>query len=194
MKTFITGLIIMISPLLSLAHNPLSARYHFVAGEHASLLTINLSQAGVNQVLSKKYDQEELATANQKQFEELIVDYVKRNFSLTIDQKPFELEQGGIKRGSHQTDLRFVLPPVTTKADRIDIDIPAFRENGNHQTIFSFEIFGEKDKVILNSSNNNQSVIYPHNTSSLDGLWWVPLGGALIIIAGLFSFSTKESL
>jgi len=46
MKIFVIGLIWIVSPNSSFGHNPLSARYRLEAGEGASLLTINLSQYG----------------------------------------------------------------------------------------------------------------------------------------------------
>ena len=83
----------LISPFITLAHNPLSAKYHLNAGQKASILTIQLSQDGVNQVLIEKYGKEKINTIEQKEFKELIVDYIKSNFNLSINQETVELKK-----------------------------------------------------------------------------------------------------
>ncbi len=163
------------------SHNPLSARYHLEAGEEVSLLTINLSQDGVNQILLKQYSKKELDNMSQKQFEELIVDYIKSNFSLSIGQQEIKLKEGGIKLGSHQTDLKFVLPPVSSEVQEMDLSIPAFKENDQHQTIFSYNINGRNDHLILSSDNNYQStIIPPMSTQANSRIWFVLIGLGLV--------------
>lgn len=185
MKNLIIGLIVMVSPFLSFGHNPLSARYHFEAGENTSLLTINLSQDGVNHLLSKIVSPEKLKTITSVELKELIVDYIKSNFNLSIDKEQIELKKGGIKLGSHQTDLKFVLPPFSKEAQKIDIHIPAFKENGNHQTIFSYTIKGKSDHLILRSSNDFQSTILLSAASNTNSwLWFILIG--LVSLSSVF--------
>lgn len=183
-KIMISGLILVISPSYALGHNPLSARYHLEAGEQASLLTVNLSQDGVNQALLQTHDQQELEGMDQKQFEELIVDYVKRNFSLSVNDQEITLQKGGIKLGSHQTDLKFVLPAFTEQIEHIDVDIPAFNENENHQTIFSYNIAGRAEHVILSLNNNYKSSInFQIAAASANSyLWLISLGVISLIV------------
>jgi hypothetical protein len=45
-----------------------------------------------------------------------------------------------------------VLPPFSKKTEIMDIHIPAFKENENHQTIFSYNLYGIADHIILNIS------------------------------------------
>lgn len=148
-----TGLILGISPVTVFAHNPLSAKYRFEAGEPSSLLTIQLSQRGVDHALIKKYSQEYLDSLNPQAFEELIVKYVKTNFYLAIDGKRLELGAGGIRYGSHQTDLKFVMPAVSGNARKLKIGISAFAENGHHQSIFSYDYYGKEGYLILSQQN-----------------------------------------
>ncbi len=188
MRIFIIGLICIISPLLSFGHNPLSAKYHIEAGEHASLLSVSLSQDGVNHVFSKKYGKERFSEMNRKEFEELLVDYIKKNFNLSIDGKEIKLSQGGIKLGSHQTDLKFVLPPLPQKIGKIEVDIPAFKENKNHQTIFSYKTKGVTNHVILSSSNDYQSTINLQAADTNAWLWLILIGGIILVIMIFLKF------
>jgi len=186
----------LISPLLSFGHNPLSARYHFEAGENASLLTINLSQDGVNNFLSKKFDREELSNFSGKELEIIIVEYIKDNFSMSAEGKKIELDKGGIKLGNHQTDLKFVLPPFSNSVDDFDIDISAFKENSNHQTIFSYKIFEKNDHVILSNLNDYKSTVSLSSIqqSSSSFSYAFILGGIGILVLLAFGFMRKQSL
>jgi len=199
-RYFIIGLFFIVSPIFSLAHNPLSSRYHLEAGEQASLLSINLSQDGVNSVMLKKYGKEKLEGSNQKEFEELIVDYIKSNFNLIINGKKISLKKGGIKSGSHQTDLKFVLPPILKETKKIDINIPAFKENENHQTIFSYNINGKSDHKILSLQNDYQSTLIfgaavsETSNSSNSWLWFILVGliSVISIILLKVNFGSKN--
>lgn len=183
MKMLLIGLAIWVSPFLSFGHNPLSARYHLEAGEHASLLTVNLSQEGVNYALLAKYSKAEIAELSQNAWEEIIVDYIKRNFHLSIDGKEITLKKGGIKLGSHQTDLKFVLPPLSSEIRKIDIDIPAFKENDQHQTIFSYGIYQKLGHEILRDENQYRSIITLQKAAVPTWVWFV-----LIAIVGFVAF------
>ena len=68
-----------------LGHNPLSSRYHLKADASVSMLTIHLSQDGVNQLFVNTYGKEYFENLDTTEFKELIVTYVKDNFNLTID-------------------------------------------------------------------------------------------------------------
>ncbi len=176
-KYLLIGLIILVSPLYCFGHNPLSAKYQVVAGENASLLTINLSQNGVNQALINKYGKQQLTALSKKEFEELMVAYIKDNFSLSIDDENIELKTGGIKPGSHQTDLKFVLPPISKNAQRLNISIPAFAENKNHQTIFYYQLYGKQNHVILSDLNDYQSSIELSPSAHISNwVWMAPIG------------------
>lgn len=159
MKSLVIGILICLSGITVNAHNPLSSKYHLETSIDASLLTINLSQDGVNQVLINEYGRDYTEKLDQKEFKELIINYVKKNFTLTIDGKLIELGQGGIRLGSHQTDLKFIIKTVSKKINTIQVEIPAFKENGAHQTIFSYTINGKNDKVILCNKNDYKSKI-----------------------------------
>ncbi len=158
MKQFILFLF-LISPLIIFGHNPLSARYSLKAGVQASILNINLSQVGINQLLLKKYGVNKLNQINSIELKELIVDYIKNNFHFSINEKAIPLKNGGIRLGNHQTDLRFMLPAIANDVEDFFVHIPAFQENNNHQTIFSYQLSGKQNRVILGKKNNYQASV-----------------------------------
>jgi len=173
MKSFILGMICIISPFISFGHNPLSAKYHLEAGEKVSLLTINLSQDGVNQAMLKNYSEQQLAAMTENSFKELIVNYIKSNFNMTFDNQKIPLGQGGVKLGNHQTDLKFVLPATPHNIEKINIEITAFEENGNHQTIFSYKTKMTSGYEILSTKNNFKSTISVSNKKTSNSLFWI---------------------
>jgi len=194
MKNIWIGMIIMISPFLSFGHNPLAAKYNLEAGAQASLLTINLSQNGVNQALLKKYSKEKLEEMSQQEWKELIVDYIKNNFSLSFDKKEIQLKKGGIKLGSHQTDLKFVLPPVSKNIETIDIHIPAFQENEHHQTIFYYNLNGNADHAILSSLNNYQITIqFSTQAQASSQFWYILIAFSTLILIFLIKKNTEPN-
>ncbi len=135
------------------AHNPLSALYYLEVKEHMSVLTINLSQDGLHKALKKQYPQKDLEAMFDKEYKKLAVNYIKENFELSINGRDIKLLEGGIKLGSHQTDLKFVISTLPNEFDTMDVSIKAFSENGQHQTIFSLFLNGTTSKVILNQNN-----------------------------------------
>lgn len=123
------------------------------------MLTISLSQSGVNHLLSAKLGADEYASINAAELEKQLANYITANFALTIDGQVVKPDKGGIKLGSHQTDLKFVLPPLPKDTKDIEIYIPAFQETENHQTIFSYFINGKTDHVILSARNDFRTTL-----------------------------------
>jgi hypothetical protein len=187
MKIILIGLMFLFSPFFLLGHNPLSARYQLDAGENSSLLTINLSQSGLNQAMIKEYSKIQLDSLDEKEYKELIVEYIKSNFSLTIDQEELPIETGGIKLGDHQTDLKFVLAPILKNVKRIDINISAFKKNKEHQTIFFYHIYDKQDHVVLDPENNYKTAIQLIETPGQSNKWIrLSIIGVGLIIATLY--------
>ncbi|MDP5078103.1 MAG: hypothetical protein NWQ19_08410 [Nonlabens sp.] len=196
-KTLIR-LIFIISPLLMWSHNPLSSTYNLEIGANASLVSINLSQDAVNSALLKTHALSYLNGLERNEFEELVVAYVKANFNLTIDGTQIMLEKGGVKLGSHQTDLKFVLPPYPKKINDITIYIPAFKENGKHQTIFRYTVYDKQSRVILSQDNDYRAeiVITPAEPGLLGHKWFAYSVVAVLVLLAFvmiyLKFRTKK--
>lgn len=149
----------MFFSLTTFGHNPLSAHYRLINDGRVSMLTINLSQSGINNLLFKSFGEEEANKLSRQGLSELIVWYVKQNSKIYVDEKLISLGEGGVKIGSHQTDLKFVLSPLSIDARNIRVVITAFRDNGRHQTIFSYAFPNVTGKVILSQKNNYSAII-----------------------------------
>jgi len=192
MKNLIIGWLFFMSPSVALAYNQVSAKYYLEAGVKASILNINLSQDAINKILLKKYGARKINQMDQKQFKDLIVDYIKSNFYFSIDKKKMELKEGGIKLSNYQIDLNFVLPPLPKEMEELFIHIPAFKENDHHQTIFSYNLFGKIDKVILGITNNYKSTINLNNQPHSYNRLWTPFCSLLSVVAVIFLILKKE--
>lgn len=184
MQVVLTCLLIMGGTSTVAAHNPLSARYHFEAGSLASELTINLSQDGLNKALLEHHERQILEELSRQSFKELIVAYVKDNINLSINGRSLKLGAGGIKLGDHQTDLRFVLPAFRESIDEIDVNISAFRENDQHQTVFSYEVEGKTGHVILQESNDYDTTIVLHASGDNSIFYLLALAGGITLLLG----------
>lgn len=171
MKRILIVLVCCLIPCLSLAHNALSARYFLEATNQGSLLTINLSQTEVNHVMMLRFDKDYLEKLSLKEWKELVVNYIKEGFVLKIDGKKIELGKGGIRLGDHQTDLKFVLNPISEHTKNIFVHITSFQENRDHQTIFVYKIGSKKNKVILSKRNQYKSKISLKETKQSPLLW-----------------------
>jgi hypothetical protein len=80
-----------------------------------------------------------------------------------------------------------VLPAFPEPIDKIDVHIPAFRENDHHQTIFSYAVDGEAGHVILREDNDfRATVAFQSSVLSTDYSLLVVLGGVVLLLGLLF--------
>jgi len=135
------------------AHNPLSASFFLESKENFGILNISVSQTGLHEVIKKKFSEKDVEKLSIDEYKKIVVQYLKENFSLTIDNNNISLLDGGIKLGNHQTDIKFITSELPFQFENILVKIDAFRENNDHQTIFSISLNGYKDKVILGQNN-----------------------------------------
>ncbi|ADV51206.1 hypothetical protein I2486_19515 [Cellulophaga sp. E16_2] len=146
-----------------LAHNSLSALYYLELKDNLGILSISVSQDGLNEALKKQYLAENFTAITTEKYKELAVRYIKDHFDLMLNNEVFLLNDGGIKLGSHQTDFKFLTDNLPRDIRTITISIDAFRENKEHQTIFSVALGTLKDKVILNVDNDYKATLHVEN-------------------------------
>ena len=182
---------LLLTPLFLLAHNPLSAKYYLEHSPKGTFINIYLSQDGVNQAMIQKYGAPMLQQQNPLAFKQLIVDYIKTNFELTANGQTVALREGGIKLGNHQTDLKFILTPLPPNVQELNIHVPAFQENAQHQTIFSYNINNHINKVILNEQNNYQAIVTIGAPNAMFPNWWM-IGAAALVFLSIFLFVLKK--
>ncbi|WP_397363151.1 hypothetical protein [Olleya sp. R77988] len=174
------------------AHNPLSAMYYLEVKEDLGILNISLSQTGLNEALKKHYSSSNVVELSAIEYKQLAVRYLKENFNLNINGETIVLSEGGIKLGNHQTDAKFIVKDLPKTFKTLNIDINAFKENKNHQTVFSVLLNGNTSKVVLNKNKDyTASVVFKKglmvtNTSSFNTnyLWF-------IVIIPVFLFGKK---
>ena len=151
------------------AHNPLSAMYYLEVKDNTGILNISLSQVGFQEALTKYYPDTELDKLSEVEYKQLAVAYVKDNFYLRVNGDRIYLLNGGLKLGNHQTDLKFITDKLPKDFSTLDITISAFAENEHHQSIFSWSLNGETDKVILTENNGySASVEFDDNEMILE--------------------------
>jgi hypothetical protein len=160
MQKILLGLLLLISPLFLLAHNPLSAMYRLEPKNDGGVLHVFLTQAAVNKALVAIHGTDFMNTVSEKEFKELIVSYIKENFKLAINNVDIQLKKGGIRYGSHETDLTFITSEIPTVINNVALEITSFKNNEYHQTIFYLrKNDGTNEKIILNSKNNFKTKI-----------------------------------
>ncbi|WP_158977533.1 hypothetical protein [Cellulophaga sp. L1A9] len=160
MQKILLGLLLLISPLFLLAHNPLSAMYRLETKNDGGVLHVFLTQAAVNKALVAIHGTDVMNTVSEKEFKELIVSYIKENFKLAINNVDIQLKKGGIRYGSHETDLTFITSEIPTVINNVALEITSFKNNEYHQTIFYLrKNDGTNEKIILNSKNNFKTKI-----------------------------------
>lgn len=119
------------------------------------LVEMNFAQAGVDAAMIEEYGKQRLEELDKKSYQNLVVDYVKSNFNLTIDGKDITLGSGGIMLGSHQTDLKFILPEIPLQPIEAQVHIPMFGNTPDHTNLFRVYRGGKNlKKFFLNEESD----------------------------------------
>lgn len=150
------------------AHNPLSARYYLEVNDDINILNIYLSQYGLHEAIKKQFSDVNFETIDEIEYKTLVVNYIKGNFNLQINGEVVQLLDGGLKLGTHQTNLKFVTSKLPRILNTLDVSIKAFSENKEHQTIFSTSINGKTSKVILKESNDYRASMIIENDTMIE--------------------------
>lgn len=189
-KKYILRFILLIGPLVLSAHNPLSAKFYLKVDQEASILTINLSQGGVHALMKKLYG-DKVNEMGADEYKKALVQYVKSHCHISFAGQQINLKQGGIKLGSHQTDLKFLVDMPTAVDGSLKAHIPAFSENGNHQTIFVYDFHGTKNKIILSNKNGYKGEVVIGEPSVADFTFYALLALGLAALACLWLLFAK---
>jgi hypothetical protein len=120
-----------------------------------SVWTIHLSfsRIGANYSMSE-FLKTDLTTLEASRFKEKLVQYVRSNLKLSVDDTSIPIGPGGIKLGNHQTDLRFFIPDFPPEYEQISLSIPLFNENANQHTIVRFSDGIDEIRKVLSHANN----------------------------------------
>lgn len=185
-RLFLTKALMAVVVYTAAAHNPLTAKMELVAAkDEGAIISVFLSQDGLHGALEHN-SQETLSSLDVEAYKRLAVQYVKQHISIHADGTKLVLGQGGIRLGSHQTDLRFAIDnyPASTKV--LELNVPAFSENEGHHTAFWWKTAGTRSKVVLSPGNDYQASISLDNSVVREpaAKWWIAvlLAVALVLV------------
>lgn len=85
----------------------------------------------------------------------MIIKYFKKSISiLSKNGEKIKLGEGGIKLGTHQISLKFILEDFPKVTSGLKVMIDSFSENANQINILRLLINGEKRKYFLKKTND----------------------------------------
>jgi len=191
---------ILLIALLSLlswngwAHNPLTAKVELnTKDSEISVVNIYLSQTGLHQALLKYFDKTDISALSTTAYKKLAAQYIKEHIQLVADGTPLVIGEGGIKLGSHQTDLKFLIKNFPKNIHQLQANIDIGKENGNHHTIFLWQQKEGQSKVVLSERNQFQTQlevgeIIVEDTTQLNKQW---MGLGLLLVTIVSGFLVK---
>ncbi|MEP5614086.1 MAG: hypothetical protein ABJP45_17675 [Cyclobacteriaceae bacterium] len=118
------------------------------------IIEMAFAQATIDAEMLRFHTKEELEEFPRKEYQDKVVEYVRDHFSLIVDGRNVALQDGGIMLGSHQTNLKFVLPEIPDQPRHMEAFLPMFGTSYNHTNIFRiYRGEGTMTKFFLSSDN-----------------------------------------
>ena len=149
----------MLSCVLSIAyaHNAKIATYTLRDTGSGWYIEMSFAQASIDAMMDKKLGGN-LDDIELDEYKHEVFEYIKENFELEVNGRNIPLGDGGIMLGSHQTDLKFVIPTLPDHPESMMVHIPAFRDAYNHTNIFRIYRGGDQlHKFFLSADNDFES-------------------------------------
>ena len=140
-----------------IAHNSKIATYTLRDTGSGWFIEMNFAQAAIDAQMLKMYGEEQLAEISDEEYKKLFLDYLRGNFDFEVDGKKVNLVSGGILLGSHQTDVKFVLPEIPARPKNMSIFLPMFEEVHNQTNLFRIYRGGDRFTKFFLSADNNFS-------------------------------------
>ncbi|MEP1097535.1 MAG: hypothetical protein ABJG78_20630 [Cyclobacteriaceae bacterium] len=118
------------------------------------IIEMAFAQATIDAEMLRSHSKEELEKLPRSEYQDRIVEYVRDHFNLIVDGRNIVLQDGGIMLGSHQTNLKFVLPEIPDRPMKMEAFLPMFGASYNHTNIFRiYRGEGTMTKFFLSSEN-----------------------------------------
>lgn len=177
------------------AHNPNTSSVVVSPINGVWVIQYTISQEGANIALNEFYKDVDLQNITQTEYKKLYIKYIKEHTSLVVNNTKISLASGGIKLGSHQTDMKFLLPNFPKDFSDIQLKLNIFKENKGQHTVVKFTENDKSFRKVLNH-DNNFSVAFKNTKTAFVGdndkehshtLQYV-LGGLAIILLGGFIY------
>ncbi|WP_422361050.1 hypothetical protein [Reichenbachiella sp.] len=202
MKRIIAIILLIGSTVFNtVAHNAKIATFTLRDTGAGWLVEMNFAQAGVDATMIEIHGSEKLENLDKKSYQNLIVEYVKSNFNLKVDGEVIKLKNGGIMLGSHQTDLKFVLPEMPPHPGEAQIYIPMFGNTYNHTNLFRIYRGGKNITKFFLSEDNGFNVdlnftpigiVAVEKEPRADQFFMLSGGGLMLAIVMVIAFSRKK--
>lgn len=140
---------------IAIAHNAKIATYTLRDTGTGWFIEMNFAQTAIDAQMLKLYDSDELIDMSTDEYKKLFLKYLSENFHLRVDGEKVEFISGGILLGSHQTDVKFVLPEIPDNPEQMSIYLPMFEDIYNQTNLFRiYRGGGNFTKFFLSADNN----------------------------------------
>lgn len=182
-----------------IAHNAKIATFTLRDTGSGWFIEMNFAQAGVDAAMIHEYGEKKLNQIDRDLYKELFLNYIREHFSLMVDAEKIAFTDGGIKLGSHQTDVKFILPSID-HPQLIEVDLPMFHQAYNQTNIFRIYRGGAQlTKFFLSEDNDfyvriekiDGQFIQSGRVNS--GFTSIVLGGVVFLTIGMMVFSLRKS-
>ncbi|HCX22174.1 MAG: hypothetical protein CMB80_03875 [Flammeovirgaceae bacterium] len=146
------------------AHNPAIASFNIRQLEHVWIIEGSFAQSGLHAAVEKVHPG--IVAENSNSYKQAIAEYVKSHIEITrADGSNWALGEGGVRLGSHQTDVKFVLAKTSEFPEELTVSISCLAENKHQQNLLRIPAFKSVDHVVLSDENEFTSTI--RNKASL---------------------------
>lgn len=177
----------------AIAHNAKIATYTLRDTGSGWFVEMNFAQAAIDAQMLKLYDQSELNAMSQDEYKNEFLKYLTDSFYLRVDGKKVELLSGGILIGSHQTDVKYVLPEIPPHPQNMSIHLPMFEDIRNQTNLFRIYRGGGKFTKFFLSADNDFSAQMEFTPNGIQSVENAPdrtftlliVGSSMILILGL---------
>ncbi|WP_405564961.1 hypothetical protein [Polaribacter sp. Asnod6-C07] len=196
MKKFILILLLYSSYFSLEAHNPLTSRVELVSSSNnKAVLNIYMTQSGLQKALLNEHNAIDFKELSRDQYEKLIIDYLKSRIKLSVNNNLLELGLSAVKLGSHETDAFFYIKNYPINTESLKVDIDAFKENGNQQTVFWWRSPKKNEKVVLSKKNDfKKDFGIKNNSPFLKNQYLLIFGILVISTIGFILFIKRKQL
>jgi hypothetical protein len=180
------------------AHNPNTSSVTLNPINDIWLVHFSISQEGANYALEKYYQDKNLQKVKLETYKKWYIEYIKKHFLLVVNDKNIPLHSGGIKLGSHQTDMKFLLPDFPKNYEKVELTLNIFETNKGQNTVVKFidqkktfrKVLNHKNRFYMSFSNTEEGFFSEKGNKS-NYLAFVLLGIGFLILIGAWFFWKK---
>ncbi|WP_462248778.1 hypothetical protein [Ekhidna sp.] len=187
-RLIILGSLLCAMGFNSIAHNAKIATYTLRDTGNGWFIEMNFAQVAIDAQMLKLFDEETLSEMSKDQFKSAFLKYLRENFSLRVDGKKMQLLSGGILIGSHQTDVKYILPEIPLQPKDISIYISTFEDIYNQTNLFRIYRGGDHfTKFFLSADNDFTAHMEFKSDGNIYSVAKTPVN-TIAIVAGIVIF------